>query len=160
MECLLLSVYISRSTCTRSNKWISWQSFPFTDGTLQKTGPTSLSFAYQVPAALGDNVELQNTVNYFWTRSVSLRTNRVYSTGFQTYCRFFTMNAITWLSNQFPPISEDILIYFVAHCVHVLHLQFSTIQIYLCGIRYIFVVHTGVNPLVTEQGHPLPRLTD
>ncbi|KAL5004611.1 hypothetical protein ScPMuIL_018067, partial [Solemya velum] len=56
-----------------------------------------------------------------------------------------------------PPISEDILIYFVAHCFQILHIQYSTIKLYLCGLRFHYR-RQGQNPLVTQAGLPLPRL--
>lgn len=111
-----------------------------------------------MPTAFRDNVGLQQTVKYLWTKSVSPHTQGVYHSGLKAFCRFLHMNNINWPHWQFPPISEDILIFFVAHCVQVLQLQYSTTKIYLCGIRYFCVVHTGYNPMVSVQGYPLPRL--
>ena len=34
------------------------------------------------------------------------------------------------------PVNEDLLIYFVAHCVSRLNLSHSTIKQYLCGIKF------------------------
>ena len=57
-----------------------------------------------------------------------------------------------------PPISEDILIFFIAHCFQLLKLQYSTIKLYLCGIRYKYLQSSFRDPLETENGTPLPRL--
>lgn len=78
--------------------------------------------------------------------------------GMQAFSRFLALNGHRWNTADLPPISEDILIYFVGHCVHVLKMQFSTIKMYLCGVRYNYVLAQGYNPLETKHGNLLPRL--
>lgn len=63
-----------------------------------------------------------------------------------------------WSPSVLPPINEDILIYFITHCYEIMKLQLSTIKLYLCGIRFQFLQHSGVNPLSTLEGNSLPRL--
>lgn len=56
-----------------------------------------------------------------------------------------------------PPVSEDFLKYFIAYCFKSLHLQFSTIKSYLCGIRFHYI-KTGFNPFVNSDGNPFPAI--
>ena len=58
-----------------------------------------------------------------------------------------------------PPISEDILIFFIAHSIHFLKLQYSTVKLYLCGIRYRYLLNNSKNPLESDNGTPLHRLS-
>lgn len=56
-------------------------------------------------------------------------------------------------------MSEEILIYFVAHCQTVLKHHYSTIKLYLCGIGYNYLKENCSNPLELYNGKPFPRLT-
>jgi hypothetical protein len=64
---------------------------------------------------------------------------------------FTTINGVQWFRNLSPPISEDILIFFVAHCFDTLKLQHSTIKLYLCGIRYQYMKWNSTNPCETSD---------
>lgn len=55
-------------------------------------------------------------------------------------------------------VSEDLLLYFVAHCQSVLKLKYSTIKLYLAGIRFYGINSYGVNPLCDKNGNNLVRL--
>ena len=55
-------------------------------------------------------------------------------------------------------MSEDLLIYFVTHCQSVLKLKYSTIKLYLAGIRFHGINHFSVNPLYDKFGNVLLRL--
>lgn len=69
--------------------------------------------------------------------SVTERTRLTYKQGFETYIRFLSIHGIVF-DNTCPPISRDIEVHFIAYCQHNLLLKFSTIRLYLCGIRYMF----------------------
>ena len=58
-----------------------------------------------------------------------------------------------------PPVSEDILIYFVAHCSKILNLHYTTIKLYLCGIRYHYLKANCSDPLELYNDTPVPRLS-
>jgi hypothetical protein len=104
-------------------------------------------------------VALNNAVEQLWTWSVSKRATNVYETGFSHYKRFLLLNNINFV-NTMPPISEDILIYFVAHCSKILNLHYTTIKVYLCGIRYHYLKANCSDPLELYNDTPLPRLSD
>ena len=69
---------------------------------------------------------------------------------------FLALNNLS-VDGSVPKVSEDLLIMFVAHCYSVLHLRYSTIQLYLSGIRYFYLRMGIENVLCTENGN-LPRL--
>lgn len=67
------------------------------------------------------------------------------------------MNCIP-LSKDLPLINEDLLVYYVSHCAACLRLSHSTIKLYLCAIRSMYVSRRGQNPLLQSTGLPLYRL--
>lgn len=52
------------------------------------------------------------------------------------------------------PVSEDLLLLFVAYCFSALHLSYSTIKLYLCGIRFLCLERNISHP----SSSALPRL--
>jgi len=58
----------------------------------------------------------------------------------------------------YPPISEEILMFFVAHCSEHLHLKAATIKVYLAGIRNHYVQAGYDNPHLSPSGHTWTRL--
>ena len=110
-----------------------------------------------MPPTLGSNDALNETLQTLIRNTITPATRASYDAGFDAYSRFLLLNNVTWNANAMPPINEDILIYFVAHCLRILSLRICTIQLYLCGIRYHYLWR-GLNPSITNCGHPLPRL--
>ena len=68
---------------------------------------------------------------------------------------FLLLSGIIFDSNELPILSEDLLLSFVTYCVNHLHLQYSTIKLYLCGIRYNYLVETRDTIFETSA---LPRV--
>ena len=96
-------------------------------------------------------------VNRLWQAVLAPTTRTVYSTGYNTFRRFLALSSFPapqWLY----PVTEDFLIYFVAHCYHVLKLQHSTIQTYFAGNRFTYIEQGFTNPLTTPEGVPYIRL--
>lgn len=100
---------------------------------------------------------LNSTLQDLWSKSITGSTRQAYDTGFNAYTNFLLLNCVVWHDPCMPPISEDYLLYFVAHCVHTLRLKLGTIKLYLCGIRFHYLWRAQ-NPLETSQGQHLPRL--
>jgi hypothetical protein len=59
---------------------------------------------------------------------------------------FLASTGVIWTGKRKPPISEDILIYIVAHCFKNLKLLHTTITLYLCGIRFHYVKSNCEHP--------------
>ncbi|CAG2232419.1 unnamed protein product [Mytilus edulis] len=115
--------------------------------------------ATQLPECLRSNVVLNETVKQLWTHAVANTTRSLYNIGFSHFVRFLLLNGITYNSHDLPLVSEDVLIYFIAHCFKVLKLKHTTMKIYLCGIRHAYLKSGYHNPLETPHGEFLPRLT-
>jgi hypothetical protein len=71
--------------------------------------------------------------------AVAESTKKVYQTGFECYCKYMRLSNV-WLNSSMPPISEGNLMAFVTHCSKNLSLVFSTIKLYLCGIRHHYIL--------------------
>jgi hypothetical protein len=67
-------------------------------------------------------------------------------------------NATVHVVGYLPPISEEILIYFVAYCFRHINLQYSTIKLYLCGIHYKYVQSNVQSPFEKPDQSNLKKL--
>lgn len=106
-------------------------------------------------------MESTATVNELLNRSIADSTRTVYNSAFDSYRKFIDMNNIGD-STDLPPVSEDLLIQFVAHCYKNLQLAYTTIKLYLTGIKFKYIV-AGVpspfyDPAGTGSGENLLRL--
>ncbi|XP_021367462.1 uncharacterized protein LOC110459501 [Mizuhopecten yessoensis] len=110
-----------------------------------------------LPRVLSSNVELNQTVNDLWDSALTSSTRGVYHTGFTAYKTFLLLSGVNWLCTM-PPVSEDLLMFFVAHCFKTLNIKASTIKLYLCGIRYSYMRAGHANPLVARDGQAFIRL--
>ena len=99
---------------------------------------------------------LQSRIKQLMEKSVADSTRATYDIGFQTYSRFIAMNNLKWHNNM-PPISEDLLMCFVTYCHQTMHLAYSTIKLYLCGVRFQYMVSGTANPF-DATGNNLHRL--
>ncbi|XP_021355998.1 uncharacterized protein LOC110452048 [Mizuhopecten yessoensis] len=80
---------------------------------------------------------LKSVVDDLWETAIAPSTKHAYDTGFNTFIRFLLMAGIINSVNLADMnVTENILIYFVAHC-HNINLAYSTIKLYLCGIRFM-----------------------
>jgi hypothetical protein len=70
-----------------------------------------------------------------------------------SYIRFVVLRGLQFTASELPPVSEQLLIYFVAHCDQYLHLAYTTIKLYLSGIRYFYLRIKGFNPLESSSGY-------
>lgn len=52
-----------------------------------------------------------------------------------------------------PPISEELLIQFIAYLNKYVQVQYSTIKLYLCGVRYHYIRHGVVSPLQSKDAN-------
>lgn len=101
-------------------------------------------------------MELKSVVNKLWRNSVTTNTRQVYDTGFMTYIRFLLLSGIV---NYFLPdyrnvvVSEELLLLFVAFCYSKLQISYSTVKLYLCGIRFRCLEINVKYPEINELGH-------
>ncbi|CAC5405084.1 unnamed protein product [Mytilus coruscus] len=85
-------------------------------------------------------------------------TKALYNVGYEHYLKFLQLQGSTWSTFQLPPVSENLLMRFIAFCETHKHLRYSIIKSYLCGIRFFYLLKGGVNPFENFVGKPLPKL--
>jgi hypothetical protein len=66
--------------------------------------------------------------------------------------------AVSSLGNSFPAVDEGICIKFIAYCTQHLKLSYSTIKLYLAGIRFHYLESGHPNPFMDLHGNPYQRL--
>jgi len=89
-------------------------------------------------------MDLDNDVNEMWDSSLSANTKAVYASGMNQYRVFLEKMGYRDARSVTPQISEDTLIKFIAYLNTRLDVQYSTIKLYLCGIRHHYIRY-GVN---------------
>lgn len=104
-------------------------------------------------------MELNNTIVSLWNAALSDNTRRAYETGVKAFYKFLFFSGVSIHSTQAPVISEEILVYFIAHCYKQLQLRYSTIKLYLCGIRFHYIRAGITSPLANEYGQNSARIT-
>ncbi|CAG2195115.1 unnamed protein product [Mytilus edulis] len=131
----------------------------FGDGSFSSTVSDSISGTLSLPAPLRNSVELSCVINNLWSKSINSATRDAYTSGYKCFLKFRTSQFEGEnIGNVMSNISEDILICFVSYCQSVLDLKYSTIKLYLAGIRHFSIANCSVNPLVDNVGKPLLRL--
>jgi hypothetical protein len=111
-----------------------------------------------VATNLQSNVALKSTVSDLRQSVLSARTYQTYNVGCRTYTSFLASNGVIWIGKRMPPISEDILIYFVAHFFKNLKLLHTPIKLYLCGIRFHYVKSNCEHPFDSAHESTILRL--
>lgn len=86
------------------------------------------------------------------------QTKAVYSTGKRCYDYFATMHGYSDRFGNIQLPAEQNLIFFVCYCADILKIRYTTIKLYLCGIRFYFIESHGRDPLCTLYGTPLHQL--
>jgi hypothetical protein len=104
----------------------------------------------------GDN--LDTAIDNLKSYAVADSTKALYSVGFELYVKFLQLQGQNWSQEQLPPVSEYLLMRFIAFCETQKHLRYSTIKSYLCSIRFFYLQQGGFNPLENLFGKPLPNL--
>ncbi len=108
-------------------------------------------------AAGQDNVSLGNTRSNLMSHALSSSTQNAYNTGARAFMGFTTMHNVCKIQ-ALPCCNEELLELFVCHCVKNLKLSYSTIKLYLAGVRSLYVTAGLGNPLCNVQGQIHARL--
>lgn len=95
---------------------------------------------------------LSRKVHELMVNGLATSTRTVYSSGLRALQRFTAMACPSLaFAGFYPPLNEDLLNHFVTHCHLRLTLRYSTIKVYLAGIRHGYLVKGLPNPLVHSQ---------
>ena len=95
----------------------------------------------------GFGLDLKPVVEKMWDTSLSKNTLLVYTSGMKSFRQYLTAKGAVDAQEITPEISDDILIQFIAYCSQILNIKYSTIKLYLCGIRYHYLRHGRSSPL-------------
>ncbi|XP_063404691.1 uncharacterized protein LOC134688145 [Mytilus trossulus] len=106
------------------------------DHPFSQAGPKSRTESMHSSKCIRSNVALSETVSNLWNFSISEGTKVSYETGYNHFLKFLLLNGISVTDSKPYSVSEDLLIYFATHCFQHLKLQYSTIKLYICGIRH------------------------
>ena len=90
-----------------------------------------------------------------WTYAITPQTHSTYETGASTYFKFLSFQGTQWNKGCMPPVTDHLLMLFCTYCENQLHLRYSTIRLYLCGVRFYYLKSWGFNPLEKSNGHSL-----
>ena len=102
--------------------------------------------------------ELNQTINSLWSHALSSRTITAYETGVHSFKHFLIMNNLIYSMDNLPVVSEDILMLFVAYCYRTLKVKYTTIKLYLCGIRFAYL-KAGIScPLIRTDNASCIRI--
>ena len=88
--------------------------------------------------------DLNQTVSTLWDYAVSERTSVTYETGLRAFKACLLLNNLGHNTDILPELSENIFLLFIAHCYKTQKLRFTTIKLYLCGVRFAYL-KTGVS---------------
>ena len=69
-----------------------------------------------------------------------------YQTGIKTFIQFLLLQGLVHDCSRLPYTTENNLSDFVGYCFQHLKLKYSTIKLYLCGVRYGYLVQGNRSP--------------
>ena len=104
-------------------------------------------------------MDLNQTISSLWNYALSSRTLAAYETGVQSYKTFLMMNNLIFSMDSLPVVSEDVLMLYVAHCYKTLKLKYTTIKLYLCGVRFAYLKAGIACPLIRTDNSSCARIT-
>lgn len=102
-----------------------------------------------MPTGFRVDAVLENQVEKLWNVAISENTRSVYNTGLQCLLNFLLMSGVIFTNKCFPCLNEDMLIYFVTYCHSSLKLKWTTIKLYLAGIRFHYLKAGQENPFLS-----------
>ena len=95
-------------------------------------------------------MEIKSDEQHMWDHSLSPSILAVYDTGIKKYQEFLAIEVMPGgSSDEPPPVSEDLLVRFISYCHKTLGIRYSSIKLYLCGIRFYYLGEGIASPLET-----------
>ncbi|XP_060070456.1 uncharacterized protein LOC132550411 [Ylistrum balloti] len=134
--CKFLQAFLVRMSCTKRELLQLLGHLNFANGQISTVGSTGTSTAMQSASLVRGFMGLQPVISELWHAAIAPNTRAAYQTGFNLFLQFLLMAGITAsVSVDNLTVTEDILMYFVAHCYNS-NLAHSTIKLYICGIQF------------------------
>ena len=85
-----------------------------------------------------------------WDAALSRNSSKVYNTAMEHFQRFVVLHN-RQAHDGFPELTENLLVAFVTYCACVLKLRYTTIKLYLSGIRFHYLKAGKPNPLSSRE---------
>ena len=98
-------------------------------------------------------MDLNETVSSLWDHALSTNTLKSYQTALQSFKTFLLQNNLAQTSFSLPVVTDDVIMLYIAHCYKNLRLKYTTIKLYLCGIRFAYM-KDGVSCPLTQSDSP------
>ena len=92
-----------------------------------------------MPSTTSGAPSLINLIKFYQDKALTPATHSTYNTGAKVYRNFCAMNNFMPYSGHLPAITESLLCQFSVHCAYHLKLSYSTIKLYLAGVRNLYV---------------------
>ena len=127
--------------------------FPVSDRKVQTFSTTGGLTANTLPAGFRADAILYQKNQELWSSAVAKTTRSAYKAGLQCLLTFLTMSGVVIQLPLLPTFNKHVLIYFVTYCYSFLKLTWSTIKLYLAGIRFHYLLAGHANPF-----HALDKL--
>lgn len=107
------------------------------------------------PPILYDIWSLDPVITNLWESSLSGNTRSAYQSGMNCFIRFIALHGISQSPHT---LSEQLFIYFVAFCSKTRNFRYTTIKLYLAGIRHFYIEVYGIDPFLQADKTPFLRL--
>lgn len=96
-------------------------------------------------------VELRQDARRLMVDSIANSTKSVYDSALSTYRRFCLLSGYSITQAALPPVSEVILMNFATHCHTNFGLAHSTIKLYICGLRFHYLLSGITSPFSSDM---------
>ncbi len=100
-----------------------------------------------MPSPQPSHLTLSKEVESLWRSSVAESTHLTYQTGVRRFQKFLIDYNYVWQKDILPSPSTELFCNFIAYCHSILQLRYSTIKLYLAGIRFHYLARGRGNPL-------------
>ncbi|XP_048259505.1 uncharacterized protein LOC125384429 [Haliotis rufescens] len=116
------------------------------DGQIQEASSQGRQCAYPMSSNHSNQHSTCSDLNKLWSQALSTKTQAVYKSGLHNFLNFMAMCSVRWWPAALPPITEQTLLCFVAHCFYKLQYKCTTIRSYLAAVRFAYLRHGIENP--------------
>ena len=113
--------------------------FSISDEKVPTVSSKSRSTPYPTPPHATTSDVLNAQVDLLWRLAISKGTASAYNSALQAFHTFIKFYQPYAPIGQLPDISEDLIIKFVTHCSQNLNLKWSTIKLYVSGLRFHYI---------------------
>ncbi|XP_071107085.1 uncharacterized protein [Haliotis cracherodii] len=104
-----------------------------------RAGPFGRATPISMPLLSTAHRDLSQDAQRLMDAGVAPSTLQAYSTGLSRFKLFLLLNGFEATKANLPPLTENRILLFITHCHSKLQLQYSTIKLYLAGVKFFYV---------------------